>query len=266
MLASPSLTNSHDFESLQELIADNHDTPVLILSADESPAAAMRAGRCGASAFMYKSNLTGEILNEALRKAISGSGESKDRGITDRRKEPRVAVERPAIVYPIQAEGNPGREIAAVTVNVSPGGIGLLAREDAERVPDICLVGVECRDGVYRYATVQWRQRRLALPAIHFGGRFLRRADDPFHETNLTPRFDPNELRYRPSMNSVALGEWATRGVLHPQHVDRVKVCPHCEALLTFRDGCPQCGSPKTEESQLIHHFACAHVAPSTDF
>jgi hypothetical protein len=215
---------------------------------------------------MFKSNLTGKLLGEVLQKAIQGSSETKGRAVFERRKEPRYTVELPAVIYPIQADGNPGRELAAIMVDISLGGIGLLAQEDSEAVPDICLVGVECRDGIYRYATVEWRQRRLSLPAIRFGGRFLRCADDPFHETRLTPRFDPKDLRYKPTMNNVALGEWAARGILQPQQVDRVKVCPHCEALLTFRDGCPQCGSPKTEVSQHIHHFPCAHVAPLADF
>ena len=266
VLTGLSITESQCFDSLQELVAEHSETPVLILSDDEGPAAAMRAGRCGASGFLVKSSLTSDLLGQALRKAIQGSSGTTDRGLLERRKDPRYSVEAPAIIFPIQTDGNPGCEIAAITVDVSLGGIGLLAKEDSEAVPDICLVGVECQDGTYRYATVQWRQRRLALPAIRFGGSFLRCADDPFHETRLTPRFDPKTLRYQPAMERRTFSEWAARGILRPQQVDRVKGCPHCEALLTFRDGCPLCGSPLTAESQLLHHFACAHVAPLADF
>lgn len=266
VLAGLSLVDSHEYEGVKKLIADYHEIPVLILSDDESPSIAMQAGRSGASAFIFKANLTSECLGEALRKAIQGSSEMTVRAVPQRRREARYAIDAPAILFPIQPDGTPGREIAAMTVDVSLGGIGILAQEDSKAVPDICLVGVECRDGNYRYATVEWRHRRLSLPAIRLGGRFMRHADDPFHETRLTPRFDPKELRYKPIMDGVLLGEWTARGILLPQQVDRIKVCPHCETLLTFRDGCPQCGSPKIKESQLIHHFACAHVAPVAAF
>lgn len=266
VLAGISFAQGEQLEFLDQLISRHESLPVLVLSDDESPEAALTAGRLGASTILFKSSLSGDLLGEALRKAIGKSSCKKQVVSSERRTGPRHAIDAAAVIFPIQTDGTPGREIMAVAVEIGQAGIGLRAEQDSELVPDVCLVGIECRDGKYRYATVEWRQRRLALPAIHFGGRFLRRADDPFHETHLTPRFNAKELCFRPSMDSAVVGEWVARGVLQPQMVDRVKVCPQCESLPTFRNGCPQCGTPNTQSIQLIHHFACAHVAPLSEF
>ncbi len=151
-------------------------------------------------------------------------------------------------------------------ISLSQLGIGVLAKTDSETIPNLCLIGVAGRDEIYRYATVEWRDRRLALPAMHFGGRFVQNVDDPFHESRLTPRFHATRMRFEPAMDAALLQEWSTRGILRPRVVDRVKVCGDCRSLLTFRDGCPQCGSADTTVSKLIHHFACAHVAPLVEF
>ena len=257
-------SDSQSLDAIKHFTADVDDTPLIILSGDKTLRAAVDAGRSGASAFLLKSKLTPEQLCGALRQALQHH--SYEGELPERRKEPRYALEAAAVIFPIEADGRPGREIAATTVDISQNGIVLLAQQDSDLVPDICLVGVECPDGVYRYATVEWRHRRLALPAIRFGGRFLRRVDDPLHASRLTPRFDPQQLRFRTALDSTVLQEWVARGILWPKVIDRVKVCPQCESLPTFREGCPQCGSAKTEACQVIHHFACAHVAPATEF
>lgn len=257
-------TDSQTLDSLKHFTAEVDDTPVIVLADDNDLRAAVAAGRSGASAFLLKSTLTGSQLCGALRQAMEVH--SYDGDLPERRKNPRYELEAPAVIYPIGADGRPGREIAAVTVDISESGLVVLAKQDSDLVPDVCLVGVECPDGVYRYATVEWRNRRLALPAIRFGGRFLRRADDPLHASRLTPRYDSRELRFTTSLENAAVQDWVARGILRPTVVDRIKVCPHCESLPTFREGCPQCGSALTEPSQLIHHFACAHIARANEF
>lgn len=257
-------TDSRSMDTLKHFSAEVDDTPIVVLSADKDLRGAVKAGRSGASSFLLKSKLTGTQLCGALRQAMQVH--TYDGELPERRKEPRYALEAAAVIFPIGADGRPGREIAATTVDISQSGLVVLAQQDSDLVPDICLVGVECPDGVYRYATIEWRQRRLALPAIRFGGRFLRRADDPLHASRLAPRFDAQQLRYTTGLDSIALQEWVARGILRPQLIDRVKVCPKCEALPTFREGCPDCGSALTETVPVIHHFACAHVAPAADF
>jgi len=257
-------TTSGDMDQLQHFTADLDNTPVIVLAGDQDLRSAVTAGRSGASSFLLKSKLTAVQLCGALRQALEHP--TYEGELPERRKEPRYALETAAVIFPIEADGRPGREIAATTVDISLTGIVVLAQQDSDLVPDICLVGVECPDGVYRYATVEWRQRRLALPAIRFGGRFLRRADDPLHVSRLRPRFDAQRLGYQTALSITALQAWVARGVLRPQLIDRVKVCPQCEALPTFREGCPLCGSALTETLPVIHHFACAHVAPAPEF
>jgi len=264
VLLGISESGKQSMDAIKHFTADVDDTPLVVLSSDENLRAAVDAGRSGASAFLLKSKLTSEQLCGALRQALEHPNYEGE--LPERRKEPRYALEAAAVIFPIEADGKPGREIAATTVDISLNGMVVLAQQDSDLVPDICLVGVECPDGMYRYATVEWRYRRLALPAIQFGGRFLRRVDDPLHASRLTPRFDPQQLRFTTALDAAVLQEWVARGILRPQVVDRIKVCPHCEALPTFREGCPQCGSALTETSQVIHHFACAHVAPATEF
>ena len=48
--------------------------------------------------------------------------------------------------------------------------------------------------------------------------------------------------------------------------LDKVIVCPECEAIPTFRQGCGACGSAWTEQEVLIHHYACAYVGPEQEF
>lgn len=43
--------------------------------------------------------------------------------------------------------------------------------------------------------------------------------------------------------------------------------CHHCaSAFLNFQETCPHCGSADLLVDELIHHFKCAHTAPSRDF
>lgn len=48
--------------------------------------------------------------------------------------------------------------------------------------------------------------------------------------------------------------------------LDKIIVCPDCESIPTFRQGCGACGSAWTEQEVLIHHYACAYVGPEQEF
>lgn len=256
----------HGRDELRQFVATNPKVPVLVLSADDDPQVALAAGKCGAREYLLKSKLTGEALSQAIASVVRSTDDSQQADTADRRKHPRYPLALSAVVFPILSDGRPGREVPATTLDISHGGISVLAEASADQLPDVCLVGVECPDGPYRYAAVEWRWRRLALPAVRFGGRFLSRADDPFHPTQLTPRFDPGKLQYVPPMDPVVLSEWTSRGILRPRTIDRLLSCPDCRSLPTFRNGCGKCGSANTRQDKLIHHFACAVVAPVEEF
>src|SRR5204863_524990 len=74
----------------------------------------------------------------------------------------------------------------------------------------------------------------------------------------------------RPSLSlfdvSPLLEKWVEVGVLTPVLWDRIQVCPRCHGMPRYRKGCRSCGSVKVTNERLIHHFACAHVAPVSDF
>lgn len=266
LLVGCSLQSPEDDAAMRRLIARAGDVPVAILSADDSPGAALAAGRLGVRDFLLKGKLTAESLGELVRRLQSSGGGSLVTSGADLRRAPRYEVVAAAVVIPIHADGRPGREIPASVVELSEVGLAVLAQVDADAVPELCFVGLEGPDGVYRYATVEWRQRRLALPAIHFGGRFVLPGEDPLGSGKLRPQFDPVRFRFRPQLDESLLAEWSARGILRPRVVDRVKCCPECRSLPTFRDGCPQCGSADVAPQQLIHHFACAHVGQVEEF
>ena len=85
-------------------------------------------------------------------------------------------------------------------------------------------------------------------------------------EDSLVPAFNPRDLRFTNRGSDHELAEAVRRGMFSPQLLDRVLVCPRCEALPSFRHGCPCCGSGRVEQETLIHHFACAWVSSVADF
>ncbi len=62
------------------------------------------------------------------------------------------------------------------------------------------------------------------------------------------------------------LDQWADIGVLTRDLVSRLRVCPECEGVSAYGRGCSECGSPRYELQELIHHFACAHVDFAASF
>ncbi|MEQ8209413.1 MAG: hypothetical protein RH917_06235 [Lacipirellulaceae bacterium] len=266
ILVGYSFVESQTDAPLQELIQNPSGVPVVILSGESHTDAVMRAGRLGARDFLSKDRVTGEAIVGALRPIVLGSEGKAEGNPDERRMAARHDSVAAAVVLPIDAAGKPGSEIPASVVNISRLGIGVLVERDPQDIPDLCVIGVEDRSGSYHYASVEWRNRRLALPAVHLGGKFLTGEDDPLDARQLTPQFDAKRLRYSAPMDAEVIREWRSVGVLRSSVVDRVKSCSKCYSLLSYRDGCPDCGSFDTEPTPLIHHFACAHVAAAEEF
>ncbi len=76
----------------------------------------------------------------------------------------------------------------------------------------------------------------------------------------LAPVFEPQRMQYHSPLPESSLRGWVNAGILVPQPLDRVLVCPRCEALPTFRNACRACKSGRIHRERLIHHFACAYV------
>jgi len=58
-----------------------------------------------------------------------------------------------------------------------------------------------------------------------------------------------------------ALDALVEAGILAPEVVDNVMVCPRCQThKLMVRALCPACGSPKLSRSAVIEHPSCGHM------
>lgn len=251
--------------ALRETVDLAESSAVIVLSDAETADAALIAGKCGAHGFLHKSKLTGEELAKVIHATLSLDADA-DQPAGERRKDVRYELTKSAVVLPLDPFGAPKPDIVATTLDISEGGIAILAESDQLAVGEVAVVGVECSDGIYRYATVEWRYRRLQLPAVRLGGRFLSRVDDPLHPSQLVSRFSADKLQYAPATDAGLLKAWVSRGILRPHVVDHVLSCPDCHCLPSYRNGCPECGSAATSRAKHIHHFACAVVAPVGDF
>lgn len=90
--------------------------------------------------------------------------------------------------------------------------------------------------------------------------------EDLLDPARLEPVLDPATMRYRYGHAEEFVAAWCELGVLEPVVVDRVLVCPRCDALPTIRLGCRRCGSARVACEKLLHHFACANVARASEY
>lgn len=187
----------------------------------------------------------------------------------DRRAHPRYAFRRPLVAIPLLPDGRPdlSRQLEGTSVDLSCGGIALeLDTRDAPRGTPL-LVGVREPNGAVRYAGVQIRHTRTLDPSrIRVGGQFGGVAEDILQSGNQLPMWDPVNMQFMLDYSPELLDEWERAGVLRRVLVDRVHLCPKCRGLPTFRFACRACGSARTTNERLIHHYACAHVARVEEF
>lgn len=80
------------------------------------------------------------------------------------------------------------------------------------------------------------------------------------------PEFDPFSLKFRYDTGDHQIAAWRNDDTVTKVALDQIMVCPCCESLPTFRLGCPDCGSASTTRESLVHHYACAHVGPESQF
>lgn len=91
-------------------------------------------------------------------------------------------------------------------------------------------------------------------------------AEEILGEAGRTPYLDSEQFRYRFQFSDEAYASWVEAGVLRPQVLDHVLVCPKCGAVPTFRFACRRCSSGRLQRELMVHHFACAHVGPVSQF
>ncbi|APZ93765.1 response regulator [Fuerstiella marisgermanici] len=80
------------------------------------------------------------------------------------------------------------------------------------------------------------------------------------------PAFDAVSCRFTFGHNELQIAEWEADPDVKKIPLDKIIVCPQCSAVPTFRAGCGECGGAWTVPETIIHHYACAHVAPEQEF
>src|SRR5262249_19620199 len=59
----------------------------------------------------------------------------------------------------------------------------------------------------------------------------------------------------------------ARLGLLRTAFFERLHMCPKCaDARLAFREVCASCQSADVRRGEVLHHYACGHVAPEERF
>ncbi len=65
----------------------------------------------------------------------------------------------------------------------------------------------------------------------------------------------------------VLLESLAELGLVARRLINHVNLCPRCAACqINFRETCPSCSTIELGIERLVHHFACAHVGPESEF
>lgn len=189
--------------------------------------------------------------------------------IVERQSRKREFLEKPLLAIPIFPDGNPywGRPVSGTSVDLSTQDIGFELDAEEWYPAKALVIGVKNEDGSYKYAGIEVQGSvPLEDSRIAVGGRFGGLADEILKPENLTPAFHPGSMDFHLGIPAKVLDRWVELGILHSYLWDRVQLCPKCLGLPTFRKGCRSCGSPRTTNDRLIHHFACAHVGLLSDF
>ena len=76
------------------------------------------------------------------------------------------------------------------------------------------------------------------------------------------PVIQAADYRYERAFSEDLYTQWEAAGILRRVILDKTLVCPKCSALPTFRFACARCHSGRLRQDILVHHFACANVAP----
>jgi hypothetical protein len=182
----------------------------------------------------------------------------------------RFRFPRSLTVVPVRADGSPdwSHRAAGVPLDVMADGELELNMENAPELPTTALIVLlEEEDGTRRVTAIDI-QSKVAWEngGLRIIGRVGGFAEEILNPEKLTPTLDKKTMRFQLCIAPQVLDQWAAIGALERVLIDKVQVCPRCQGMPTYREGCPNCGSANLENDLLIHHFACAHVGRISDF
>lgn len=185
----------------------------------------------------------------------------------EQRRHPRYLLTVPVILIPVLADGGPDTDhvVEGLSVDLSAGGMGLETKQFLPGTKTV-VVGVETHDGDMSYCSARVRHAAPTAIGYRVGIQFYGPDHELLRPERLTPSLCPKSLTFAANLSDDALSRWGLLGVVRPVVVDWVQLCFQCQALLTFRKGCPHCGSARIASQRLIHHFACAHIGFAPDF
>ncbi|MEZ6124969.1 MAG: hypothetical protein R3C49_17630 [Planctomycetaceae bacterium] len=128
---------------------------------------------------------------------------------------------------------------------------------------DLLVDPFEPRELRMRAGIVPDEQNRRVDAAHTFAERLPQTLPEPEF---FTPAIDPRTMQFGFGQDEHRIRHWEQDPAVTRISLDRVIVCPECDAVPTFRPGCGSCGSAWVEHEVLIHHYACAHVGPEAEF
>lgn len=286
VLLDLSLPDSLGLDTLSKLLPHASEIPIVVMTGRDDDAMAIQAMRAGAEDFLVKTEPNLRYCPRAAQLAITRRRritleelsqerdvEGRDElpefyGRAERRQHPRYLLTRPIFAIPVLPDGSPADAYSAdgFSIDVSAGGLQFEIM-GLDRVPSKhVIVGIEAIDTVLHFATVEAKRVDTTEHGVRIGGEFATPDHDLLRRENLEPSFNPHAGRFHTALPIDTISKWVEFGIFRATLMDRVLICPQCQALPTFRNGCRICGSVRLHSRPLIHHFACAHVGYVSDF
>lgn len=179
---------------------------------------------------------------------LAGKERASPTQVWESRRHPRrrsdgeryVRWERPATVTPVQPDATPdlGGRVEGTSVLLGPGGIEVDLNAPNWRPAPVVIIGVlDERQRVGYAGAVIDTIRSLVPGRIRIACRFGGLGAALLQPRNLTPRFDFDTMHFSRRFPDEVLRGWAAAGVLQEVCLDRLLLCPRCQALPTFPHG-----------------------------
>ena len=283
------LPDSRGIETLEWLRPYAQQAPIVVVSEDANESEALEIVKHGAQDCHSKQERDADDLARSVGMAIVRhqkiksefsqerarmSAELTRRATTqpvppsDRRVHPRYLLTRTLLAIPLLPDYQPVNAFQAegITIDVSAEGIGFRIMGIEHLPTHRLVVGVEAEDGQLHFATVDVKRSVPVPGGLQIGGQFSSVERDVLRPENMMPHINHTTHRYQTGLSTATLYKWVELGICRPILIDRILACPDCRAVPTLRRGCRACGSVRTANSQLIHHFPCAHVGMVQEF
>jgi DNA-binding NarL/FixJ family response regulator len=262
-------------DTIERIQPFTRDIPVVAITDHQGEEIAKESVKSGIQDFLVKSQADIRGIERSLKMALARFEDQRAKApptpppvlCTNRPKRPTYRTDKTVSVITVH-ESAPGNsyDVESIAVNRKTCTLEFILPDCTDLPSDRIVVGIYGEDELQYFATAMV----VACETCEFGllvtVHFANGIDDLLHPSNIVPKLDSTSVKFGPSVSSEALNQWASLGIIRPMILDRVLVCPHCQGVPTFREGCVSCGSTRTVSTQMMRHRACSHVAPFDDF